>query len=132
MAWEIENFWKNKGSQNFKVNPQNAWRKPKLVDDFNKQLKLEWYEPITQTQLIDAYSLILNLDSEKIKEYKEMVANKKNMPLLYKLILNGLGWKKSQEQIEKMLDRMYGKAIQKEEQRFTDKGWNDITIKLPE
>lgn len=93
------------------------WRPKKLVSHFNEQLKKEGYEPLTQSQLLDAFNLIFNLDIEKLKELQKKIKAGENMPFIYSLLLKQLHSNKWLEALEKMLDRAYWKATQKVEQK---------------
>ena len=126
--WKHLMNWKETWN-GFDANPQNInrkWQPKKLVSHFNDMLKAEWYEPLKQTQLLEAFNLIFNLDTEKLKVLQKQVKEWVNMPFIYNLLLKNLNSNKWMEALEKMLDRSYWKAVQKTEERRVDKNWNDI------
>lgn len=124
MAGEIEHI-KGKG---FDKNPQNInknGRPPKLVSHLNAELKKEGYEPVSNAQIVDAYTTLLNLPLSKIKEIAA-IAND-DYPTIYKLVAKELMGKRGAEMLEKLLDRAYGKSVQRND--VTSDG-KEISINL--
>ena len=109
-------------------NPQNinrAGRPKKLVSHLNAELKKEGYEPVSSSQIVDAYTTLLNLPLSKIKEIAAI--SNDDYPTIYKLVAKELMGKRGAEMLEKLLDRAYGKSVQRND--VTSDG-KEISINL--
>jgi len=88
-------------------NPDGRPRKSFSV--VNNELKAKGVEPLTKSNLIDAYSLIFNSTEDDLKE----IAQDKNTPYALKLIINELNDKRTRSKaIADYRDYMFGKAMQ--------------------
>ena len=88
-------------------NPDGRPRKSFSV--VNNELKAKGVEPLTKSNLIDAYSLIFNSTEDDLKE----IAQDKTTPYALKLIINELNDKRTRSKaIADYRDYMFGKAMQ--------------------
>lgn len=118
---------KDAKGQWFDGNPQNInrnGRPKKTVSIINSEMLKKGYEPVTQSQIQDAYLQIMNLDTEEL----QAMSHREDLPFLYKIVIKHLLKDKWYEVLEKMLDRSIGKATQKVEQTIT----GDLEVKVPE
>ena len=102
-----------RNTKGFDKNPQNinrAGRPKKLVSHLNAELKKEGYEPVSSSQIVDAYTTLLNLPLSKIKEIAAI--SNDDYTTIYKLVAKELMGKRGAEMLEKLLDRAYGKSVQ--------------------
>ena len=115
----------NKG-QGFDWNPQNInrkWRPKKGISFINSELEKEWHSPATKQDILDACLYIMNLSTTELEKLK----NKKNLPILIKIIVKSISDKKQDFYIlEKLLDRAIWKP--KQDMGFTDSKWNDLSL----
>ncbi len=117
-----------RNTKGFDKNPQNinrAGRPKKLVSHLNAELKKEGYEPVSSSQIVDAYTTLLNLPLSKIKEIAAI--SNDDYPTIYKLVAKELMGKRGAEMLEKLLDRAYGKSVQRND--VTSDG-KEISINL--
>lgn len=101
-------------------NPNMNGRPPKLLSHLNKALLAEGYERVTATQVAEAIELLFNLDETKLKS----LALDATQPYFLRKIAGTMGTVKGVELIERMLDRVHGRAMQKTE--LTGKGGKDL------
>jgi len=110
----------NDNTNGFQENPQNINRNGRPRKSFsvvNDELKAKGVEPLTKSNLIDAYSLIFNSTEDDLKE----IAQDKNTPYALKLIINELNDKRTRSKaIADYRDYMFGKAMQSTD--ITSKG----------
>mgnify|MGYP006977238423 FL=1 len=110
MAGEIEHI-RGKG---FDKNPQNINRngRPKTtITLIMEQLKLEWYERVSRSQIIETYEVLLWLPEETLRK----IVNDKSYAMMLRIVAKKMISNKGDEMLEKMLDRAHGKATQREE-----------------
>lgn len=98
----------------FDKRPQNINKKgrpKKLISYVNTSLSKEGYKPATDTEIKEAFLIMINLPFSKIKEIAD-VKNDDGFPMLYKLVAKELMGRRGQEMLEKSLDRGIGRAQQ--------------------
>lgn len=105
-AKDIEQYQMKKGTT---LNPNG--RPPKLLTRITKELILMGYERVRPTNIIEAYETMLGLDEAKIKD---IIADDKH-PMIMRIVGKAMLSKQGFEMLEKMLDRVHGKAVQKTE-----------------
>lgn len=108
---------KNQFKKGQSGNPKG--RPKKLLSSVVAGLKQEGYEEVKSSQIKDAFELLISLDEEKLKQ----VALDRQMPMVCRIVAKAVVSKKGFEIIEKILDRVHGKAIQKTK---SDDGFNMI------
>lgn len=105
------------------ANPNGQPRK--LFSTVNKELKAKWITQLTKSQLIEAYWLIFNTDEQELKN----IGSDKSVPYALRLIIAELNDKRNRSKaMADYRDYMFGKAVQKTEERRVDKDWNDVLI----
>jgi len=97
-----------------------AWRPRRTLKVINEELKKAGYEPATFDDIKSAYLYLLQLPVDEIKE----LVNKKDTPVMIKIVAKALWDKKGFDIIEKMLDRTLGKAVQQIEQKVEVDNWD--------
>ena len=100
------------GAEDFRKNPQNINRNGRPRKSFaliNAELKEKGVEPLTKSQLIEAYSLIFNATEDDLKE----LAKAENTPCAMKIIIEELKGKASRARaFNDYRDYLFGKAAQ--------------------
>ena len=82
-------------------------RPKRMVSNINDELQAEGYEGVTYDDVVSCMRLIVNLPYAKLVE----IANKDtDYPLLYKLIAKELIGKNGGQQLDKILDRVFGRT----------------------
>ena len=84
----------------------------KVLSRVNEQLKQEGYTAASANNIVEAYSILINLDEERIKS----IISDNSYPMLMRIVAKEMLSKNGAEMIEKILDRAHGKAIQKQAQ----------------
>jgi len=92
-----------------------AGRPPKLLNQLNAELKEQGYEPLKESQIIEAYLLLLNMDKDAINE---LTGGK--VPAIIDIAAKGINGKRGLDAVEKLLERAIGKAQQRAD--ITSKG----------
>ena len=92
--------------------PKKNGRPKKLVSTLNEELKAEGYEEVTDGQVRECFKTMFNLPLSKLST---IAKKESDYPLLYKLIAKELLGKAGSNQLEKMLDRAFGKAKQSQD-----------------
>lgn len=93
-------------------------RPPKLVSHVLNQLKEEGREKVSKSQVREVYEYLIGLDAAKLR----LIKNDKNIPMLFKLVAEGILSKKGFDILERLLDRAQGKATQTQEVSGKDGG----------
>lgn len=83
-------------------------RPKKLVGQILDDLRASGYQPVTKSQISDVYQTLIILPEEDLK----LIANDKDQPMLNRIIVKAILGGKGFENIEKILDRAQGKAMQ--------------------
>jgi hypothetical protein len=85
-------------------------RPKKLVSILNDELKKEGFVCVTNTEVIDCLKILINLPFSRLQE----IASKANdeYPMLYKKMAFSLINPKDNQTLDKLLDRVFGKATQ--------------------
>lgn len=86
-------------------------RPPKLVSHVLTQLKEEGRQKVSKSQVREAYEYMIGLDAGKLRKIK----NDKDVPMLFKLVAEGILSKKGFDILERLLDRAQGKATQSQQ-----------------
>jgi hypothetical protein len=94
----------------------------KVLSRVNEQLKEEGYSAASANNIVEAYSILINLDEERIKS----IINDTTYPMLMRIVAKEMLSKNGAEMIEKILDRAHGKATQKQENRQVDGEGKDV------
>ena len=84
----------------------------KVLSRVNEQLKEEGYSAASANNIVEAYSILINLDEGRIKS----IISDNSYPMLMRIVAKEMLSKNGAEMIEKILDRAHGKAIQKQAQ----------------
>lgn len=84
-------------------------RPPKLLNDLNNELKQKGYEPVTESQVIEAYLTLLNMNRNDILDY----VKSGEVPALFEIAAKGIGGKQGLQAVEKLLERALGKPKEK-------------------
>lgn len=107
-----ENLGNKANTNGFDKNPENINKKGRPRKSFsiiNAELLQKGVEPLTKSQLIEAYSLIFNATKEDLKE----LAKDKNTPIAMKIIIAELKSKASRARaLADYRDYMFGRASQ--------------------
>lgn len=108
-------------------------RPKKLVSSLISILKEEGYEGVTNSQISDVISLLLNLDKERVKQLAEDNAQPIYVQRTARRLITASD-KEIGDFIDKQLDRAHGKAVQRQE--VTGKDGSDlvpsiITVRIP-
>lgn len=104
----------NKGHDNikgktFRERPENINKKgrpPKLLHQVNNDLKAKGYTPVSETQIIEAYELILQLDKKQIEE----LINDKTKPYFLTLVARWMDSARGMEMLDRIMDRAFGRV----------------------
>lgn len=100
----------NKDTQFSSTNqPVSNGRPPKTLTAVNRELHALGYKAVTNSQIKDAYLLLVAMDDEAIRGYIE----KDDTPVILRIIGRRLLAKDGFEVIEKLLDRALGRPQQK-------------------
>jgi len=99
-----------------------------VLEVTGKELQKEGFEPVSNSHIVDAYQTLLNLPLERIQEIGK--AKTDDYPILYKLVAKELTGKRGAEMLEKLLDRAYGKSIQRTDLTTGGDPLTDINIKV--
>jgi len=97
-------------------------RPRKLVSHINAELKEKGIEPISESQIREAFMMLINLELEEVKE---IASTSSNYPFIYKLIAKELIGRRGADMLEKILDRGIGKARNHVETEITFKNRPD-------
>ena len=84
-------------------------RPPKLLTQLNAELKQKGYEPVSESQVIEAYLTLLNMDKNAILEY----VKSGDVPAIFEIAAKGIGGKQGLQAVEKLLERALGKPKEK-------------------
>jgi len=84
----------------------------KVLSRVNEQLREEGYTAASANNIVEAYSILINIDEERIKS----IISDSSYPMLMRIVAKEMLSKNGAEMIEKILDRAHGKAIQKQAQ----------------
>jgi len=84
----------------------------KVLSRVNEQLREEGYTAASANNIVEAYSILINIDEERIKS----IISDNSYPMLMRIVAKEMLSKNGAEMIEKILDRAHGKAIQKQAQ----------------
>lgn len=104
-------------SNGFDKRPGDAGRPPKLVHHVLEELKAAGYQPVTASQIADAYQTMINLDE---KQMREKMSDQK-CPMLFRIVITSMLKGKGFEIVEKMIDRAHGKAMEQKKEIITHK-----------
>lgn len=84
-------------------------RPPKLLTQLNRELKDKGYEPVTESQVVEAYLTLLNMNRVDILEY----VKSGDVPAIFEIAAKGIGGKQGLQAVEKLLERALGKPKEK-------------------
>ncbi len=96
--------------QGFHTHPERINRKgrsPKLIHHIVAELKEKGYTPVTESQIIDAYTALMQLPLDEVKAI-EKDAKK---PFFLRLVAKWLQSPKGMEMMDRIMDRSYGKVM---------------------
>lgn len=83
-------------------------RPKKFVSEILGQLKEAGYENIKPTQITDIYETLISVDRETLYN----LAGEEKQPMIIRIVAKGILSNKGFDIIERMLDRVHGKATQ--------------------
>ena len=84
-------------------------RPPKLLKHLNEELKEKGFEPVSESQVVETYLTILNMDKETILK----LIKQDKVPSLFEIAAKGIGGKQGLQAVEKLLERALGKPKEK-------------------
>lgn len=104
------NSAKNLEGKTFADKPEriNKEGRPKLISHLNEELKARGYEPLTDSQLADAYKKLLQLPESELKR----ISDDKEQPYFIRRVINYMSSTKGMEMLDRIVDRSFGKAHQ--------------------
>jgi hypothetical protein len=102
------------------LNPNGRPRK--LFSDVLLELSKVGHGRVSNTQVAEAYEILIALKEKELIEW----TNDKDRPMLLRIVGKALLSGKGFENIERILDRVHGKAIQKNEHTGKDGGAIEI------
>lgn len=82
-------------------------RPPKLVTSVLNELMEEGYREARRSHILETYQVLITLDEPRLKN----LANDKETPMLFRVVAKNILGKKGFDVIERMLDRVHGKAM---------------------
>lgn len=112
-----ENFKDKINTKGFDKNKQNINRtgaNRKLVSSVVKELNEKGVEQVTPVQIVGLFQSLLNLTEPELKT----IINDPQQPMLNRIVAKNMLDKKGFEIIERMLDRVHGKAMTTVEQKI--------------
>lgn len=80
-------------------------RPPKLLNQLNEELREKGYEPVTESQIIEAYLLLLNMKKDDILD---LIRNGE-VPAIFEIAAKGIGQERGLQAVEMLLERAVGK-----------------------
>lgn len=98
-----------KNLQSLKDHPERINKKgrpPKLLNEVNQDLRNKGYTPVSETQIIEAYELILQLDKNQIKALTE----DKTKPYFLTLVARWMDSARGMEMLDRIMDRAFGRV----------------------
>jgi len=84
-------------------------RPPKLLKQLNAELKQQGFEPVSESQVVETYLTLLNMDKETILK----LIKQDKVPSLFEIAAKGIGGKQGLQAVEKLLERALGKPKEK-------------------
>lgn len=119
-----KNSGKRHGLENLKGNtfrdkPERINKKGrpiKLLTDVTNELKAKGYEPLKESQLIEAYETLLQLPKDDVKKISQAT----DKPYFFCLVAKWMCESgKGMQMLEKIMDRAYGKTMMRASQDVT-------------
>lgn len=105
--------YENIKGQGFHTNPERinkTGRPPKLLKHLNQDLKEKGFEPVKESQIIEAYELLLQLPEQEIKK----IALDKNQPYFMRRVIQYFTSAKGMEMMDRILDRSFGRVMHRQ------------------
>ena len=84
-------------------------RPPKLLKQLNAELKEQGFEPVSESQVVETYLTLLNMDKDTILK----LIKEDKVPSLFEIAAKGIGGKQGLQAVEKLLERALGKPKEK-------------------
>lgn len=84
-------------------------RPPKLLKQLNAELKQQGFEPVSESQVVETYLTLLNMDKDTILK----LIKEDKVPSLFEIAAKGIGGKQGLQAVEKLLERALGKPKEK-------------------
>jgi len=100
--------------QGFNTNPERINKKgrpPKLIHHIVEELKEKGYQPVTETQIIDAYQMLLQLPKAGVSE----IERDEKKPYFLRLVAKWMSSKKGMEMLDRIMDRSFGRVMQRQQ-----------------
>lgn len=82
-------------------------RPPKLIHHITAELKEKGYEPVTESQIIDAYTALMQLPEAEVKAME----SDNSRPFFLRLVAKWLQSPKGMEMLDRIMDRSFGKVM---------------------
>lgn len=106
---------KRHGSQNligntFRDKPDRINKKgrpKKLLGALCAELIAEGYEPVKETQVVEAYEILLNLPKDKVAS----ISKSKEHPFFFTLVAKWMSTAQGMAVLKEIMDRAYGKTM---------------------
>jgi hypothetical protein len=98
-------FDKNPGNINMKGRP------PKLLNHINDELKAEGFAAVSETNIVEAYAILLNLSEARIIKLKDS----KETPYYFRKVIAYMGSNRGMEMLDRILDRAFGRVMQRQQ-----------------
>ena len=99
----------SKDANGFDKNPQNINRKGRprvMISHVLHEMKQQGIEQVTKAQIVGLFESLLNCTEHDLNKY----LNDKEQPMLNRIVIKAMLDKRGFEIIEKILDRVHGKA----------------------
>ena len=84
-------------------------RPVKLLKHLNAELKQQGFEPVSESQVVETYLTLLNMDKGTILK----LIKEDKVPSLFEIAAKGIGGKQGLQAVEKLLERALGKPKEK-------------------
>lgn len=85
-------------------------RPPKLIHHITAELKEKGYEPVTESQIIDAYNALLQLPESEVRA----IDDDKSKPFFLRLVARWMQSARGMEMLDRIMDRSFGKVLQRQ------------------
>jgi NADH dehydrogenase/NADH:ubiquinone oxidoreductase subunit G len=99
--------------QGFHTHPERINKKgrpPKLIHHIVQELREQGYQPVTESQIVDAYQMLLQLDENGVKD----ILKDKKKPYFLRLVAKYMGSPRGMEMLDRIMDRSFGKVMMRQ------------------
>jgi hypothetical protein len=99
--------------QGFHTNPERINKKgrpPKLWTQITQELKEKGYPPLTETQIIEAYTVLLQLPKAEVTK----LLNDSKTPESFQIVIKYMRSPNGIQMLDRIMDRSFGKVFQRQ------------------